>query len=137
MTALGPYLIVITGRQLAAKIFNHYIWRVTATEILPCGKDTNSLDERHRQDEAKFISLLQGFLSSDWIFYSSTYDLTRSLQAQSASVGSATPQAHDFNRVDSRFLLNRYIAQPFLSIMQSRTDTRLEDFISFCIEGCI
>jgi hypothetical protein len=117
--------------MLACKLLGHQIWRVTGADILPCSNHTQNLNEQQRVDELRFIKLLQGFLASEWLFYSPTFDLTRNIQSQ------ALPkQRNGFLGADTRFVVNRFIAEPFLKIVESRTDTRLEDFMIFCIEGC-
>lgn len=91
----------------------------------------NHLSEQEYSDEGRYIRLLESFLNSDWLYYSSTFDLTRNVQSQTS------PKSQDgLLRVDLRFLVNRFIASPFLKVLERRTDTRLEDFLIFCIEGC-
>jgi hypothetical protein len=131
-SSLGPYLIVITERKLACRFLGHYIWKVTGSDILACGNGTNGLDAQQRADEDKFVELLKTFLASDWIYYSPTYDLTRSIQSEVTS-----RHEKSFLRSNLRFVVNRVIATPFLQVLEQRTDTRLEDFLVFCIEGCM
>lgn len=105
---------------------------MTGSDILPCGNGTNGLDAQQRADEDKFVELLKTFLASDWIYYSSTYDLTRSMQSEVIS-----RHEKSFLRSNLRFVVNRVIAAPFIQVLEQRTDTRLEDFLVFCIEGCM
>lgn len=121
----------MTERTLACKLLGHYIWKVTGTEILPCNPRQSGLNSQQRLDEVEFIKLLKSFLASEWIYYSSTYDLTRSAQSEVMSRNITS-----FLRADMQFVVNRFIAEPFLAILQQRTDTRLEHFLVFCVEGC-
>lgn len=134
----GPYLIVIKERTLACKLFGHYIWRITGTEILPCAQGLRNLTSQQRQDEEQFVALLRGFLTSDWLYYSSTWDLTRSIQRQVDDHQGASHRGSDLLEatMDMHFVVNRFIASPFVDILRLRTDTRLDDFMIFCIEGC-
>lgn len=134
----GPYLIVIKERTLACKLFGHYIWKITEAEILPCAQNFRSLTSQQCHDEEQFVSLLRGFLASDWLYYSSTWDLTRSIQRQVDDHQAASQRGSDLLEatMDMRFVVNRFIASPFVDILRLRTDTRLDDFMIFCIEGC-
>jgi len=127
----GPYLVVAKERRLASKLAGHYIWRITATEILPCSNHARNLTSEQRADEEKFIKMLKSFLASEWLYYSPTYDMTRSIQAQVEAAGTTGLLV-----ADMRFVVNRFIAAPFMNILEVRTDTRLDDFMIFCIEGC-
>lgn len=127
----GPYLVVAKERRLACKLIGHYLWRITATEILPCSNHTHNLTSEQRADEERFIEMLKSFLVSEWLYYSSTYDLSRSIQAQVKAVGTT-----GLFVADMRFVVNRFIAAPFMDILTVRTDTHLDDFMIFCIEGC-
>lgn len=129
---LGPYVLVVTERKLACKFLGHYIWQVKGTEVLPCSRNMDHLNGQQRADEEQYIQLIKSFLASDWLYYSTTYDLTRSVQSQ------VLPKSTEgLLKADIRFVVNRYIAQPFLKVLEERTDTRLDDFLVFCIEGCM
>jgi hypothetical protein len=128
----GPYIVVISERTLACKLFDHFIWRITAADIFPCSNHQKTLSDQQRRDEEQFVALLKSFLQSEWLYYSSTWDLTRNLQAQ---VHRQQPLMA--SPVNLKFVVNRFIAMPFLEILTTRTDTHLEDFMIFCIEGCL
>lgn len=133
----GPFLLLITGRQLACTFLeHHHVWRITETEILPCSTNSSHLSPLQRRDEQKYIALLRSFLSSEHLFYSTTYDLSKSLQNQTTG-GRGRADHLLQGGVDLRYIVNRYIAEPFLQILHRRTDTRLEDFLAFCIEGFV
>lgn len=129
----GPYLIVVKERKLVSKIFGHYIWRITGSDVLPLSNHLKNLNEQQRIDEEKFVSLLKSFLSSEWLYYSSTYDLTRNIQTQVNAKGNKTTLLP----ADMNFVVNKFISSPFTEILEARTDTRLEDFLIFCIEGFV
>lgn len=130
----GPYVIVVTGRKFVCKFLGHYIWRVSGTEMLACCPNSPTLSLQQRADEERYLALLKSFLDTDSLYFSSTYDLTRSVQRQ---VLGEHPGEVLSGRVDLRFVVNRFITEPFLQVLQTRTDTRLEDFLIFCVEGFI
>lgn len=135
----GPYLIVVRNRKLAAQLFGHYIWRITETDILPCSNHLNHLTTQQREDEERYVGLLKSFLTSDGLYYCRTLDLTRSIGTQVKQAVSAKKEqfmGEGLLKIDPLYLVNRFIASPFLDIIGTRTDTRLEDFVIFCIEGC-
>lgn len=129
----GPYVVLVSGRTLACRILDHYVWRITGTELLACCPNSPQLSAQQRMDEQRYIMLLKSFLASDSLYYSSTYDLSRPVQKHVFG----EPGEILLGGVDLRFVVNQYIAEPFLQVLRTRTDTRLEDFLVFCIEGFV
>ncbi|KAI8922270.1 SacI homology domain-containing protein [Powellomyces hirtus] len=87
---LGKYLIVATARTLAATLQAHKIWRVTAASILPIGPASQLLLARKKGVDDRTLGkytldqeLLQSIneiANSGHLYYSTTYDLTHSIQ---------------------------------------------------------
>ncbi|NWR77068.1 SAC1 phosphatase, partial [Centropus bengalensis] len=76
----GTYLIVITKKKKVGEIFNHAIWKATDFDILSYKKTMLHLTDIQLQDNKVFLSMLSHVLSVDGFYFSTTYDLTHTLQ---------------------------------------------------------
>ncbi|KAJ7413949.1 Phosphatidylinositide phosphatase SAC1 [Willisornis vidua] len=76
----GTYLIVITKRKKVGEIFSHAIWKATDFDILSYKKTMLHLTDIQLQDNKVFLSMLNHVLSVDGFYFSTTYDLTHTLQ---------------------------------------------------------
>ncbi|NXE11129.1 SAC1 phosphatase, partial [Lophotis ruficrista] len=76
----GTYLIVITKKKKVGEIFSHAIWKATDFDILSYKKTMLHLTDIQLQDNKVFLSMLSHVLSVDGFYFSTTYDLTHTLQ---------------------------------------------------------
>ncbi|KAJ3086427.1 hypothetical protein HK102_013156 [Quaeritorhiza haematococci] len=117
----AKYLLVVTNRVLAGTIQAHKVWRITNALAVPVGSSTDvelmqrkeKLDEK---DLAKYTldrELLESIVSiarSGHLYYSSTYDLTHSVQHNYFSKVKK-PQN---TTVDDRYFFNKHLQEPLL-----------------------
>lgn len=76
----GPHLIVITSCSKAGDIFGSHVWKVEDTEIIPYSRTTLHLTEEQIQFNSTYLSMVKSVLRTEHFYFSSTYDLTHSLQ---------------------------------------------------------
>ncbi|KAJ3175633.1 hypothetical protein HK101_010624 [Irineochytrium annulatum] len=118
----GKYLLVATQRALACTIQSHKVWRVTAGVAIPVGSsiDVQLVKAKETMDEhslAQFtldqelLSNINGIINSHHLYYSTTYDITHSVQhnfLKSTSKASTTV-------IDDRYFFNGKVQEPFLA----------------------
>ncbi|OXB65956.1 hypothetical protein ASZ78_002704 [Callipepla squamata] len=80
VTLTGTYLIVITKKKKVGEIFSHAIWKATDFDILSYKKTMLHLTDIQLQDNKVFLSMISHVLSVDGFYFSTTYDLTHTLQ---------------------------------------------------------
>ncbi|XP_064611136.1 phosphatidylinositol-3-phosphatase SAC1-like [Liolophura sinensis] len=76
----GPYLIVITGKTKVGDVDGHTIWRVTSTELHSYQRTLLHLNEQQISDNKTYVSMVELALKSTGLYFSTTYDLTHTLQ---------------------------------------------------------
>ena len=124
--AWGRYLLAVTSRDLAANIQNHKVWRVTSGMAIPLGNTQypmlpNELDQITLAKYSIDIEMLQqveSIINSGRVYYSTTYDLTHSLQhnflMQKQSFAAKIDDRYFFNSHLSSFLNNVENAKPWV-----------------------
>jgi len=125
----GPYIIAVTEREAVGKLLGRTIYRIRKSELFACQQSLDCLSSQQMADEINYTRMLKSFLASEWLYYSDEYDLSRSLQKQTNDSGLLS--------VDTDYLVNRFIAAPLLKVLQTRSDTYIEQFLIFAIEGCM
>lgn len=139
----GPHLVVITDVRSAGRLQSHdgeaghEIFLVTGIRSFPCATyqhKRQNLSQHQLEDESRYLALLDFFFSSTGIYFSATYDLTRSLQSQLADYNAGNGVSLD--QVDAKYFLNRYLAEPFLRAHAENPLSLAGDFLAVCIEGC-
>lgn len=128
----GPHLVVISGRKQVGSLLGKALWNVTEVKVLPCANEASKKQYTDIQldEDERYVDLVKHFIAVTGIYYSSQYDLTRSYQSQ---VG----QEFDLSRVDSRFFLNRFIAEPFSRAYSMSPASMMDHFVAVCIEGFV
>jgi hypothetical protein len=132
----GKYLLAITARKLAATIQSHKIWRITGGIAIPIGAASPvKMDTVPERDLAKYavdaelLESIKHILQSGRLFYSTTYDLTHSLQHNYFSkVVKPTSTV-----VDDRYFFNEKLQSALLQACQPENDTN--PWISKVIAG--
>uniref|UniRef100_A0A4W3I426 Phosphatidylinositol-3-phosphatase SAC1 n=1 Tax=Callorhinchus milii TaxID=7868 RepID=A0A4W3I426_CALMI len=76
----GMYLIVITKKQKVGDMFTHPIWKATEFDIISYKKTVLHLTDMQMQDNKTFLAMLNGVLNTDGFYFSTSYDLTHTLQ---------------------------------------------------------
>ncbi|KAG8521559.1 Phosphatidylinositide phosphatase SAC1 [Galemys pyrenaicus] len=76
----GNYLIVITKKTKVGEFFNHVIWKATDFDVLSYKKTMLHLTDIQLQDNKTFLAMINHVLSMDGFYFSTTYDLTHTLQ---------------------------------------------------------
>uniref|UniRef100_T1J2C7 Phosphatidylinositol-3-phosphatase SAC1 n=1 Tax=Strigamia maritima TaxID=126957 RepID=T1J2C7_STRMM len=115
----GPYLIVITNKTRVGDVNGNAIWRIVETDIIPYSRTLLHLTEEQIQDNKQYLSMIQFMLQVDYYYFSSTYDLTHTVQR----LYNTTPEFLQMplhERADQRFvwnghLLREWAQQPELS----------------------
>lgn len=108
----GDHLIVIKKADLVGTINGSEIYHVTQTEIIPFNKSTLSLNEKQRWYNKNFVDMISLVLATQGFYYSTSFDLTHSLQWLSEN---ATPNFKSLpmmERANPRFVWNRHLMSP-------------------------
>ncbi|XP_004640730.1 phosphatidylinositide phosphatase SAC1 isoform X1 [Octodon degus] len=104
----GNYLIVITKTMKVGEFFNHVIWKATDFDILSYKKTMLHLTDIQLQDNKTFLAMLSSVLSVDGFYFSTTYDLTHTLQR----LANTSPEFQEMSlleRADQRFVWNGHL----------------------------
>ncbi|KAK2493000.1 hypothetical protein MC885_009363 [Smutsia gigantea] len=76
----GNYLIVITKKTKIGEFFSHVIWKATDFDVLSYKKTMLHLTDIQLQDNKTFLAMINHVLNMDGFYFSTTYDLTHTLQ---------------------------------------------------------
>ncbi|XP_013388681.1 phosphatidylinositide phosphatase SAC1 [Lingula anatina] len=104
----GPYLLLITRRVKVGEIGGQSIWRVADTEVIPYKKTLLHLTETQMNDNKIYLSMLDQMLKADFFYFSTTYDLSHSLQRLS-NTSPDFKQLALHERADQRFIWNHHV----------------------------
>jgi len=109
----GPNLIVVTDRALVGVLNGHSIWKVLKFEVIPYQKSFIHLTQSQKFDLQTFQSMLQESLNTESFYYSTSFDLTHTMQRLE------TVDSEFFNdglcaRADQRFVWNLFGLQSFI-----------------------
>ncbi|CAH1780316.1 unnamed protein product [Owenia fusiformis] len=104
----GPYLVVITKKTKAGEIDGQTIWRVASSEVLPFQRTMLHLSEAQIADNKAYLTMVEYMLKQESYYFSSTYDLTHSLQRlYHTSPDFVQMPLHE--RADPRFMWNGHM----------------------------
>lgn len=104
----GPYLIVVVERRRVGDINGQVIWRIKATEAYSYTRTSLHLTEQQNQYNKMYTAMVQAVLSTPNFYYSTTYDLSHTLQ----KLFNTTPdfvQMGLMERADQRFVWNHHL----------------------------
>eukprot|EP00041_Stephanoeca_diplocostata_P029615 m.880732 g.880732 ORF g.880732 m.880732 type:complete len:319 (+) comp23593_c0_seq11:190-1146(+) len=104
----GPHLVVITERRRIGKIYQHMLWEVTDTAILPYARHRRHLADVQCRIEDRYLDMLSTALNTHRMYLSYTYDITHSLQNLLTN-GDEFYARTLYNRMEPRFCWNQYI----------------------------
>uniref|UniRef100_UPI00398E5790 phosphatidylinositol-3-phosphatase SAC1-B n=1 Tax=Pristiophorus japonicus TaxID=55135 RepID=UPI00398E5790 len=108
----GMYLIVITKKQKMGDLFNHAVWKATEFSIISYKKTVLHLTEMQMLDDKTFLTMLNSVLNTDGFYFSTTYDLTHTLQR----LANTSPEFQEMTlleRADQRFVWNGHLLREF------------------------
>ncbi|XP_014783783.1 phosphatidylinositol-3-phosphatase SAC1 [Octopus bimaculoides] len=106
----GPYLIVISQKSKVGEINGHSIWKITDTEIYSYKRTMLHLTEKQITDNRVYLTMVESFLKTDGFYFSSTFDLSHSLQR----LANTSPDFMNiplFDRGDPQFIWNGHITR--------------------------
>ncbi|KAJ2783011.1 Phosphoinositide phosphatase sac1 [Coemansia interrupta] len=113
----GPYLVLITGREVAGTIGLSTIYRVTETRVVKVAADSRVVSGTDAFDESTYLRLLHKALSVDSFFFSYDFDLTSSLERQQQK-RSDTPvclaSSAMYKTANDEFFFNKYLSEPLI-----------------------
>ncbi|XP_077125536.1 phosphatidylinositol-3-phosphatase SAC1 isoform X4 [Ranitomeya variabilis] len=108
----GMYLIVITRKKKVGDLLNHSVWKATDFDIISYKKTILHLTDTQLQDNKGFLSMINHVLSVDGLYFSTSYDLTHTLQRLS----NTSPEFQEMSlleRADQRFVWNGHLLREF------------------------
>ncbi|KAM8967639.1 phosphatidylinositol-3-phosphatase SAC1 [Pelodytes ibericus] len=108
----GMYLIVITQKKKVGDLLQHSIWKVTDFEIISYKKTMLHLTDSQLQDNKAFLAMIRHVLSVDGFYFSTSYDLTHTLQR----LANTSPEFQEMSlleRADQRFVWNGHLLREF------------------------
>jgi hypothetical protein len=77
----GTYVFLVKERREVCKLINHVIYTPTKVEIISLDpKKMTELSTEQKNDEGKYVELLQNMLAEKSFYYSHTLDLTTNFQ---------------------------------------------------------
>ncbi|XP_044789816.1 phosphatidylinositol-3-phosphatase SAC1 isoform X3 [Bubalus bubalis] len=115
----GNYLIVITKKKKIGEFFNHVIWKATDFDVLSYKKTMLHLTDIQLQDNKTFLAMMNHVLSMDGFYFSTTYDLTHTLQRLS----NTSPEFQEMSlleRADQRFVWNGHLLRELSAQPETR-----------------
>lgn len=124
------YMLLITKRNQIAMLGGHYIYQVEGTELVPltAGSSHSSrfkLDNLKDPEEARFISILHNLDLTRSFYFSTSYDITRTLQhnmcAERVALANGT-QRQLFEDHNSMFVWNDFLLRPARDALKNTYD---------------
>eukprot|EP00040_Diaphanoeca_grandis_P023040 m.124783 g.124783 ORF g.124783 m.124783 type:complete len:617 (+) comp29081_c0_seq1:162-2012(+) len=104
----GSYLVVITQRKFVGNVYDHGIWQIAETEILPFSHSMRHLATVQIEQERQYLELINATFKEQSFYFSYSYDLTHSLQ-KLHSRDEKFYQSSLFERADKRFCWNSFL----------------------------
>ncbi|KAM4689002.1 phosphatidylinositol-3-phosphatase SAC1 [Discoglossus pictus] len=108
----GMYLVVITRKKKVGDLLNHPVWKATDFDIISYKKTMLHLMDTQLQDNKVFLAMMSHVLSVDGFYFSTSYDLTHTLQRLS----NTSPEFQEMGlleRADQRFVWNCHLLREF------------------------
>ncbi|CAH8601712.1 unnamed protein product [Heterobilharzia americana] len=112
------YILVITERERVGEIFGHTIWKITKSAIYPFARSLLHLTDFQNQDESLYCQMLGSILSTEGFYYSTSYDLSHTLQRLSDTSPEFRTRSI-YERADVRFTWNKSLLSEWESLLNS------------------
>ncbi|KAJ3395199.1 hypothetical protein HDU92_006096 [Lobulomyces angularis] len=112
------YLLVITAKKLSATLQSHKIWKITAGAAIPINVQHPNIHDENIDEETlakltldnELLESIKLIINSGNLYFSTTYDLTHSLQHSYLQTTSNKGQTI----IDDRYWFNQYLQKPLL-----------------------
>ncbi|KAJ2723355.1 Phosphoinositide phosphatase sac1 [Coemansia sp. Benny D115] len=121
----GPYLVLITGREVAGTIGQSPVYKVTETRVVKIAADSVVVSGMDAFDESTYLRLLHKALSVKSFFFSYDMDLTSSLerqQKQTSDVPACILTASLYKTANPEFFYNRFLSQPLIDAVSGSSN---------------
>uniref|UniRef100_A0A8C5QJK9 Phosphatidylinositol-3-phosphatase SAC1 n=1 Tax=Leptobrachium leishanense TaxID=445787 RepID=A0A8C5QJK9_9ANUR len=108
----GMYLIVITRKKKVGDLLQHSIWKATDFDIISYKRTMLHMTDTQLQDNKTFLAMINHVLSVDGFYFSTSYDLTHTLQR----LANTSPEFQEMSlleRADQRFVWNGHLLREF------------------------
>lgn len=113
--AKTDYLIVVTAASKVATIIGAEVYRATAFQVLPVVPASAEASLKADKTEQRLVSLLASHLHSGAWYFSYAYDLTNSLQRQTALAAQDPQRSRPAWQVaDDRFFWNKHASSKLI-----------------------
>ncbi|KRZ56095.1 Nodal modulator 1, partial [Trichinella nativa] len=123
----GPYLIVVEESVCIGKIYHQKIFRATKCTVFPFASSLLHLSESEIQDNIIYVDMLQSVLNTESFYYSTTFDLTHTLQRLHNTSPEFLTMAL-YERADQRFVWNYHMLQDLFNVIQVERNENVNGF---------
>ncbi|OXB64464.1 hypothetical protein ASZ78_000140 [Callipepla squamata] len=127
-TDLPWWLLLIRQKALIGKLpGDHEVYKITKVAVIPLSEtepqdlelEIKESKEKERLEKRLLEELFKMFMDSDSFYYSLTYDLTNSVQRQSACEKTDLPL---WRKVDDRFFWNKHMIEDLIITDNTEVD---------------
>ncbi|KAJ2017546.1 Phosphoinositide phosphatase sac1, partial [Coemansia sp. S610] len=115
----GPYLVLITGREVAGSIGSSTVYRASEIRVVKAAVESRVLSGTDAFDEATYLRLLDSALAVNSFYFSYDTDLTSSLERQQQKRQGASGSLPLYRTANDEFFYNKYLAEPLISVAAS------------------
>ncbi|KRY49789.1 Nodal modulator 1 [Trichinella britovi] len=123
----GPYLIVVEESVCIGKIYHQKIFKATKCTVFPFASSLLHLSESEIQDNIIYVDMLQSVLNTESFYYSTTFDLTHTLQRLHNTSPEFLTMAL-YERADQRFVWNYHMLQDLFNVIQVERNENVNGF---------
>ncbi|KRZ23134.1 Nodal modulator 1 [Trichinella pseudospiralis] len=116
----GPYLIVVEESVCIGKIYHQKIFKATKCTVFSFASSLLHLSESEIQDNIIYVDMLQSVLNTESFYYSTTFDLTHTLQRLHNTSPEFLTMAL-YERADQRFVWNYHMLQDLFNVERNES----------------
>ena len=118
----GYYMLAVMKKQRVATVGGHYIYQIEDTLSLPVNSTSSYKFPGTKSEESRFISILGNLDLRQSFYFSTTYDVTRTLQQNIISrrrqlANNEVPDEHA--DVNDMFIWNHHLLKPALEAFKN------------------
>ncbi|KRX75587.1 Phosphatidylinositide phosphatase SAC1, partial [Trichinella sp. T6] len=124
---VSPYLIVVEESVCIGKIYHQKIFKATKCTVFPFASSLLHLSESEIQDNIIYVDMLQSVLNTESFYYSTTFDLTHTLQRLHNTSPEFLTMAL-YERADQRFVWNYHMLQDLFNVIQVERNENVNGF---------
>ncbi|KAJ2065596.1 Phosphoinositide phosphatase sac1 [Coemansia sp. S146] len=115
----GPYLVLITGREVVGSIGSSTVYRASEIRVVKAAVESRVLSGVDAFDEATYLRLLDSALAVNSFYFSYDMDLTSSLERQQQKRQGAGSSLALYKTANDEFFYNKYLAEPLIAVAAS------------------